>query len=211
MRRVIAFVDHTPRARTRGCACIVERRLTEHSRARAAETMEHPPSTDADPAAWRMVRLYDDGVESHWGEAEFALKAGGAIGKLSEKIPCDGAYLRYTKGSYDFPWHNAPRRQIVVCLNSRTEVTTGRGVTKTFGAGDLVLAEDLRGQGHCSRCVDGEGRWSLFLSLPDDDAADAPPSRVPAAVETRVALAFAAGVAVGALAAAAALRRRHAR
>ena len=102
--------------------------------------MEHPPSTDADPAAWRMVRLYDDGVESHWGEAEFALKAGGAIGKLSEKIPCDGAYLRYTKGSYDFPWHNAPRRQIVVCLNSRTEVTTRRGVTKTFGAGDLVLA-----------------------------------------------------------------------
>ena len=165
--------------------------------------MEHPPNSGDDPDAWRMIRLYDDGKESFWGEASFPLKPGGAIGKLSDKIPCDGIYLRYTKGTYDFPWHNAPRRQIIVCLNSKTEVTTGRGEKRTFGTGDCVLAEDTQGQGHCTRCTDGEGRWSIFLSLPDEDDAVV---RLP---DRRVACAFVLGVTVGSLAAATALGRHR--
>ena len=151
--------------------------------------MIHPPSRDKDPDSWSMIRLYDDGKESHWGEKSFALKPSGAIGKVSDKIPCDGVYLRYTSGAYDFPWHNAPRRQIIVCLNSQTEVVTGTGEKRVFGTGDCVLAEDIAGQGHCTKCIDGQGRWSLFLSLPDD-----PPARaLPAGT-----LSFIAGMSVGA-------------
>ncbi|EOD19046.1 hypothetical protein EMIHUDRAFT_255753 [Emiliania huxleyi CCMP1516] len=124
--------------------------------------MEHPPNSGDDPDAWRMIRLYDDGKESFWGEASFPLKPGGAIGKLSDKIPCDGIYLRYTK---------AP--------------------------------EDTQGQGHCTRCTDGEGRWSIFLSLPDEDDAVV---RLP---DRRVACAFVLGVTVGSLAAATALGRHR--
>ena len=66
-----------------------------------------------------------------------------------------------------------------------------------------MLAEDTQGQGHCTRCTDGEGRWSIFLSLPDEDDAVV---RLP---DRRVACAFVLGVTVGSLAAATALGRHR--
>ena len=173
--------------------------------------MNYAPSASADPSDWTMTRLYDDGAESHWGAASWKLDAKGAIGKMSRRIESTGVYLRYTSGSYDFSWHNAPQRQIIVCLNGSTSVTTGDGSERVFGAGDCVLAEDCGGRGHESKSADGAGRWSLFITLPDDergddergdDAAVAPgPRRGDAAAR-----AFALGAVVGALVGAAAMR-----
>ena len=134
--------------------------------------MNHAPSAQADPNRWTMKRLYDDGTESKWGETAWDLAPAGEIGKMTRKIKTDGVYLRYTSGAYDYSWHNAPQRQIIVCLNSSTSVTTGAGDERVFGAGDCVLAEDCGGRGHESKCTDGNGRWSLFITLPDDERGD---------------------------------------
>ena len=45
-------------------------------------------------------------------------------------------------------WHNAPRRQWCITLSGSVEIGIGDGTVKTFGAGDVFLAEDVTGQGH---------------------------------------------------------------
>jgi hypothetical protein len=45
-------------------------------------------------------------------------------------------------------WHNAPRRQWCITLSGTVEIGIGDGSARTFGAGDVFLAEDLTGQGH---------------------------------------------------------------
>jgi hypothetical protein len=45
-------------------------------------------------------------------------------------------------------WHNAPRRQWCITLSGSCEIGIGDGTVKTFGPGDVFLAEDVTGQGH---------------------------------------------------------------
>ncbi|MEX0805546.1 MAG: hypothetical protein WD688_19835, partial [Candidatus Binatia bacterium] len=45
-------------------------------------------------------------------------------------------------------WHNAPRRQWCITLSGSVEIGIGDGTVKTFGPGDVFLAEDVTGQGH---------------------------------------------------------------
>ena len=45
-------------------------------------------------------------------------------------------------------WHNAPRRQWCITLSGTCEIGIGDGTKKTFGPGDVFLAEDETGQGH---------------------------------------------------------------
>ena len=45
-------------------------------------------------------------------------------------------------------WHNAPRRQWCVTLSGTCEIGIGDGTKKTFGPGDVFLAEVVTVQGH---------------------------------------------------------------
>jgi hypothetical protein len=45
-------------------------------------------------------------------------------------------------------WHTAPRRQWCITLSGSVEIGLGDGTTRTFGPGDVFLAEDETGQGH---------------------------------------------------------------
>jgi hypothetical protein len=45
-------------------------------------------------------------------------------------------------------WHTAPRRQWCITLAGNVEIGLGDGTKKTFGPGDVFLAEDVTGQGH---------------------------------------------------------------
>ena len=45
-------------------------------------------------------------------------------------------------------WHNAPRRQWCITLSGTVDIGIGDGTVKTFGPGDVFLAEDVAGQGH---------------------------------------------------------------
>ena len=48
-------------------------------------------------------------------------------------------------------WHTAPRRQWCITLSGSVEIGLGDGTSKTFGPGDVFLAEDLTGQGHTAK------------------------------------------------------------
>ena len=103
--------------------------------------MHHPPSHETPPAEWRMVRLFDDGDESHWGTSSYPFTSGGDIGRMTDPLPCESVRLRWTSGSYDYKWHNAPRRQLIATLNGHVEASVGSGEKRRFGPGDVLLAE----------------------------------------------------------------------
>jgi hypothetical protein len=62
--------------------------------------------------------------------------------------------------------HTAPRRQYLITLQGGVEIGIGDGTVKTFGAGDVMLADDLTGRGHTTRVVGISPR--IFATIPVD-------------------------------------------
>ncbi len=114
----------------------------------------------------RVTRLYtgSDG-QSHFEDTEVELDDRGEIGWLSARHPASGVIFRHTDGDYDFDWHNAPQRQYIVILDGGLDIEIGDGSHRQFGPGDILLAEDVDGQGHISRAIDGQPRRSLFITI----------------------------------------------
>jgi quercetin dioxygenase-like cupin family protein len=50
-------------------------------------------------------------------------------------------------------WHPEPRRQYVIILSGQLEVGVGDGSVRVLSPGDVLMAEDLTGQGHTTRTV----------------------------------------------------------
>lgn len=95
---------------------------------------------------------------------EIPLEARGAIGALSDPFATKGRLLfRQTPADYDFTWHNAPERQLIVCLDADVEVTVSDGERRVIRAGEIFSVEDVTGRGHIARAVDGKTRRSLFI------------------------------------------------
>jgi quercetin dioxygenase-like cupin family protein len=61
--------------------------------------------------------------------------------------------FRCFPGDYSSDWHTAPRRQYIFILEGQMEIGIGDGSTRRFAPGDVVLADDLTGQGHTTRSV----------------------------------------------------------
>lgn len=117
--------------------------------------------------ALKLTRLYTGGDgESHFEDLEIPLQDAGLVGRLSKLETATGVVFRETDGDYDFDWHNAPRRQLVVMLGGgEVEIEIGDGSRRRLGPGEILLAEDTTGRGHRSRAVDGRARTSMFVTL----------------------------------------------
>lgn len=92
-----------------------------------------------------FVRIYtgDDG-QSHFEELDAT--QGSA---LVSKTHCATAVVfKNDPATHLLDWHPAPRRQYCITLGGAVEIRIGDGTVKTFGPGDVLLAEDLTGQGH---------------------------------------------------------------
>ncbi|HWC31144.1 MAG TPA: hypothetical protein VG845_13775 [Dehalococcoidia bacterium] len=63
--------------------------------------------------------------------------------------------------------HTAPRRQYVIGLMGEVEIVTGDGTAMVFKPGDVLLAEDVTGQGHTTRVVGDSIRVSAMVPLKD--------------------------------------------
>lgn len=116
----------------------------------------------------KVTRIHtgDDG-QSHFEELEIPLAISDA-GAMSSPIPIESVFFRDTTEAGPAVWdyHVAPRRQFVVHIRGRTEIEVGDGTRQTFGPGDVLLADDLTGQGHISREVEGP-RFQVFAVLAD--------------------------------------------
>jgi quercetin dioxygenase-like cupin family protein len=119
-----------------------------------------------------IVRVYtgDDG-RSHLEEVTLALQpfidTEGAYGEGTPLQPATGISFRVAPLGYVLNWHCAPRRQYSITLSGEAEIEVGDGTVKRIGAGDVVLAEDLTGQGHITRVVGNQPRLSVVVPLPE--------------------------------------------
>lgn len=104
---------------------------------------------------------------SQFDETEIELADAGEIGRLSEPYAASSVTFRENDPEYDYDWHCAPRRQLIVLLDGEIEVEVTSGERRRFGGGDVVLVEDTTGTGHRTRTVGGRSRRSLFIALAD--------------------------------------------
>lgn len=120
----------------------------------------------------KIWRVYS-GAEgkSHVAEMPLAMKpftdVEGAHGEATAMQPVAGIAFRVSPPGYVLDWHCAPRRQYSISLAGHAEIEVGDGTVVRLGPGDIVLAEDLTGQGHVTRVVGGTPRFYAIVPLTD--------------------------------------------
>lgn len=119
----------------------------------------------------KVTRIYTGADnQSHFEDLDIPM-ASSPIGAMSSAIPASTVFFRDTAngGPEVMDYHVAPRRQFVIHLAGRAEIVCGNGDARSFGVGDILLADDTTGQGHISKEVEGP-RVQVFVAL--DPAAD---------------------------------------
>jgi hypothetical protein len=113
----------------------------------------------------RIHNLYTDASgESHFRDIEVEWAEARRGSKLSKRLPANGIIFRETKPENTVDWHNAPRRQYIVNLQSGVRITASDGESRVIGVGEVLLVEDTTGKGHLSEGL-GELRRSLFIPV----------------------------------------------
>ncbi len=100
-----------------------------------------------------LVRLYagDDG-QSHFEYLDFdTWPALWDLNLVNARI----GFARRGEPGHPFfsDWHPESRRQYLIVMTGQMEVTVGDGTSRVLDPGDVLLAEDLTGQGHQVRSL----------------------------------------------------------
>lgn len=119
------------------------------------------------PKIWRVFSGTDG--RSHIAEVPLDLKpfvdVEGAHGQGTATHAATGIAFRVSPPGYVLSWHCAPRRQYSISLSGTAEIEVGDGTIARVGPGDVVLAEDLTGQGHVTRVVGDQPRFYAIVPL----------------------------------------------
>ena len=99
-----------------------------------------------------IVRLYtgEDG-QSHFEDID---PRSGGLESIGLATAARVTFHRFPDGFFA-DWHTAPRRLCFIILLGRMELVTGAGALRTLEAGDMLLEEDVTGQGHTLRIAGG--------------------------------------------------------
>jgi quercetin dioxygenase-like cupin family protein len=113
-----------------------------------------------------IIRIYtgSDG-QSHFEEIQPRYESREDQSESTELIPGTGIVIRRFEPTRSNPWHHAPGRYAVFTLTGAVDIEIGNGAVRRLGAGDILIAEDLTGQGHATREVGPEPRVSIFVPL----------------------------------------------
>jgi quercetin dioxygenase-like cupin family protein len=93
--------------------------------------------------------------------------AEGAHGESTPTQSVAGITFRVSPPGYVLDWHCAPRRQYSISLSGTAEIEVGDGTVARVGPGDVLLAEDLTGEGHITRVVGDQPRFYAVIPLTD--------------------------------------------
>ncbi|MCH7738287.1 MAG: hypothetical protein IH872_12910 [Chloroflexi bacterium] len=109
------------------------------------------------------MRIYtgDDG-QSHLEEMDAPTEP---VHRIATKPGEDLVFRRSPENSFS-DWHNPSRRQYLFVLDGQMEVSVKDGTTLLFSPGDVLLAEDMTGQGHVTKSVGGP-YTSVSMGIPD--------------------------------------------
>lgn len=111
-----------------------------------------------------IVRLYTgDDNRSHFEDIKLSFSGEANIQTTVPQAAVAAVFRRASPG-HVIDWHPAPRRQYVITLSGQWEIECGDGSMRLFKSGDVMLAEDLTGQGHVSRVVGNEPH--IFMTVP---------------------------------------------
>lgn len=104
-----------------------------------------------------FVRLYSgtDG-QSHFEELD--TREGSSL--FSKTHSGVEVVFKISPPSRSVEWHTAPRRRYLITLSGSVDIRIGNGTVKSFGPGDVFLAEDLTGQGHTTV---PKGNWTRAI------------------------------------------------
>jgi quercetin dioxygenase-like cupin family protein len=136
--------------------------------ARWSPTLTLMVEQNAEPQpAPAIVRLFAgaDG-QSHFEQIEPRLETRGDRSESAELIPGSGILVQRFEAGRTNPWHHAPGRYAVFTLCGAVDISVGDGSVRRIGPGQVLIAEDLAGQGHETREVGPEPRISIFVPLP---------------------------------------------
>jgi quercetin dioxygenase-like cupin family protein len=107
----------------------------------------------------------DDG-RSHFEDIDPRFESLGDGSDVAELVPGSGILVRRFGPERVNPWHHAPGRYAVFTLSGAVDIEIGDGTVRRLGVGDILIAEDLTGEGHATREVGPEARISVFVPLP---------------------------------------------
>jgi len=109
----------------------------------------------------KYVRLFaDTHGESHFAEADLELneldyRPPAPLLFVSHAFPAGGLQFVRLPGGWTGEAIHPPKRQFLICLDGRLEVTSSHGEKRSFGPGECVLMEDVEGKGHRSHVRTG--------------------------------------------------------
>lgn len=109
-----------------------------------------------------MTRIYTgaDGL-SHAEEVPMKLAGGG----VSEMMKASGAQFSRRPPGPASDWHVGPRRQYVITLSGRAELTVAGGKKVAVGPGHITLIEDTTGKGHLTQNLGPDDRIVVTIPL----------------------------------------------
>jgi quercetin dioxygenase-like cupin family protein len=113
-----------------------------------------------------IIRIYtgsDD--KSHFEDIEPRFEPRGDQSEIAELLPGSGLLVRRFEPGRENPWHHAPGRYAVFTLSGAVDIEISDGTVRRLGPGDILIAEDLTGQGHGTREVGPDARVSVFVPL----------------------------------------------
>lgn len=83
---------------------------------------------------------------------------------ISSLLRGEGVFFMHTEvdeAFEDLPFHNPPRRMLVIQLKGSSEQMASDGTVRLLNAGDVLIAEDVTGKGHRSRNVGTEVLYAM--------------------------------------------------
>jgi hypothetical protein len=90
---------------------------------------------------------------------------------LAGSLPVTAALFSQVAAGTSIEQHTAPRRQLLVMLEGRSVIGCAGG-DREFGPGDIILADDVTGEGHTTTVLDHDLRAVVLPLPPDLDLAD---------------------------------------
>ncbi len=103
--------------------------------------------------------------QSHFEDLKFEFAPRGNATLTTLLQGATDIQFRRAAPGYVNDWHKAPKRQYVITLSGQWEVEVGDGSKRSFSPGDILLAEDVTGQGHKSKVLGSQPRVYAFVPL----------------------------------------------
>lgn len=117
----------------------------------------------------RCVRIWTgDDQNSHFEEGCIDLSSGIHGDLLTDKLLVTSASFQETAPGGALAWHPAPVRQLVVTLSGTLDFETRGGQHFQLAPGDILLAEDTVGGGHCWKLIDEQPWRRVYMVLAPD-------------------------------------------